>query len=162
MIISRLIIALVAIVVWLDGCASSQRFGRSTDTEGKSPPARVSKGEEHNDTPPSGRVLLTLEGVASYYAEEFHGKQTSNGETFDMHSLTAAHRTFPFDTMVRVTNLLNGKTVVVRINDRGPFVDGRMIDVSLAAAKELGLIATGTARVRLEVLQWGDGTLKHK
>jgi rare lipoprotein A len=106
---------------------------------------------------PTGKILLTLEGVASYYADQYHGRQTSNGEVFDMNALTAAHRTFPFGSMVRVTNLENRKSVVVRVNDRGPFVDGRIIDLSLAAAKELDLIQKGTARVRLEVLAWGDG-----
>jgi rare lipoprotein A len=106
---------------------------------------------------PTAKILLTLEGVASYYADQYHGRQTSNGEVFDMNALTAAHRTFPFGSMVRVTNLENRKSVVVRVNDRGPFVDGRIIDLSLAAAKELDLIQKGTARVRLEVLAWGDG-----
>jgi rare lipoprotein A len=74
-----------------------------------------------------------------------------------MNDVTAAHRTFPFGTRIKVTNLDNQKTVVVRVNDRGPFVDGRIIDLSLGAAKEVGLVQSGTARVRLEVLQWGDG-----
>ncbi len=106
------------------------------------------------------RVLLTLEGVASYYADDFHGKLTSNGEVFDMHGLTAAHRTLPFDSVVRVANLENNKSVVLRINDRGPFVDGRIIDLSLGAAKELDMVQKGTARVRIEVLEWGDGAYK--
>ena len=100
---------------------------------------------------------MTLEGVASYYADDFNGKLTSNGETFNMNDLTAANRTLPFGTRVRVTNLSNGKTVVVRVNDRGPYVEGRLIDLSLGAAKRIDLIQTGTARVKLEVLQWGDG-----
>jgi len=74
-----------------------------------------------------------------------------------MHSLTAAHKVFPFGTKVRVTNLDNGKAVIVRINDRGPFKEGRIIDLSLGAAQEIDLIQKGTARVRLEVLEWGDG-----
>lgn len=106
---------------------------------------------------PSGKALLMLEGVASYYADEFHGKLTSNGETFDMDGLTAAHRTFPFGTKVRVTNLENNKSVIVRVNDRGPFKEGRIIDLSRGAAKEIDLIRTGTARVKLEVLEWGLG-----
>ncbi len=96
-----------------------------------------------------------LMGVASYYADEFNGRTTANGETFDMNSLTAAHRTLPFNTILRVTNLENGKSVVVRVNDRGPFKDDRVIDLSLAAAKSIGLIANGTARVSLEVLELG-------
>jgi rare lipoprotein A len=105
----------------------------------------------------TGKILLTIEGVASYYADDFHGKKTSNGETYDMNALTAAHRTFPFGTKVRVTNLENNKSVVVRVNDRGPFKEGRIVDLSLGAAKAIDLIRTGTARVRLDVLDWGNG-----
>ncbi len=96
-----------------------------------------------------------LQGIASYYAEEFNGRTTSNGETYDMNALTAAHRTLPFNTRVRVTNLENGRTVVVRINDRGPFKDDRVIDLSLAAAKDIGMIANGTAPVTLEIIDLG-------
>lgn len=95
------------------------------------------------------------EGTASYYADEFHGRKTSNGEVFDMDSLTAAHRSLPFNTTVRVTNLNNNLSVVVRINDRGPFVEGRIIDLSLAGARAIGMIGTGTAPVRLEVIEFG-------
>ena len=97
-----------------------------------------------------------LEGVASYYGEEFHGRRTSNGETYDMNALTAAHPTLPFNTVVRVVNLDNNRSVKVRINDRGPFKDGRVIDLSLKAAKEIGLISNGTAPVRIEILQLGS------
>lgn len=100
-----------------------------------------------------------LEGVASYYADEFHGRKTSSGEEYDMHALTAAHRTLPFDTIVRVRNLENNRSVVVRINDRGPFKDDRVIDLSLEAAKRIGLIPNGTALVRLEVI---DSTSQSK
>lgn len=94
-----------------------------------------------------------LEGIASYYADEFHGRTTANGEIYDMHTLTAAHRTLPFNTKVRVINIENKKSVIVRVNDRGPFKDNRVIDVSLEAAKQLGLIANGTAQVKLETLE---------
>lgn len=151
---------ITALGLMLVGCASSPRFAtRST------PPAPRSEGTTEAAKPdetrptrnPSGKILLTLEGVASFYADDYHGRQTSNGEVFDMNDLTAAHRTFPFGTKVRVTNLENKKSVVVRVNDRGPFKEGRIIDLSLAAAKELDLIKTGTAKVKLEVLEWGDG-----
>jgi rare lipoprotein A len=145
----------------LAGCATSPRFAtRSTPSSTKEPASNQTPTAGESKTPrnPSGRILLTLEGVASYYADEFHGKQTSNGEIYDMNSLTAAHRTFPFGTKVRITNLENGKTVIVRVNDRGPFHEGRIIDLSLAAAKELDVVRSGTARVRIEVLEWGDGT----
>ncbi|MBM4162312.1 MAG: septal ring lytic transglycosylase RlpA family protein [Ignavibacteria bacterium] len=141
------------------GCSSSPRFAtreKSSQTN-ESTVAEDKKPEKPGPSATSGRVLLTLEGVASYYADDFHGKLTSNGEIFDMDALTAAHRTFPFGTMVRVTNLTNSKTVIVRVNDRGPFVEGRIIDLSRGAAKELDLVKAGTARVKLEVLEWGLG-----
>lgn len=92
-------------------------------------------------------------GSASYYASKFHGRRTASGEAFDNGAMTAAHRTLPFGSLVRVTNPANGRSVVVRINDRGPFTRGRMIDVSRAAADELGLVARGHATVELELLE---------
>lgn len=92
-------------------------------------------------------------GVASYYAQEFHGRVTSNGERFNMYSLTAAHQTLPYNTLVKVTNLDNNKSVVVRINDAGPFKDNRIIDLSKAAALKIGMVHPGTTMVRLEVLE---------
>jgi rare lipoprotein A len=94
----------------------------------------------------------TEEGNASWYGKPFNGRRASNGETYDMYKLTAAHRTLPFDTMVRVTNLNNGKSTTVRIIDRGPFVDNRVIDLSLAAAREIDSVGPGVVPVRLEVI----------
>lgn len=91
------------------------------------------------------------EGLASYYADSLHGNLTANGETYDRDAMTAAHRTLPFGTMVRVTNLDNGKSVTLRINDRGPFVPGRIIDVSRRAAETLGFVREGVVPVRVEV-----------
>jgi rare lipoprotein A len=91
-------------------------------------------------------------GVASWYGGEFHGRQTSSREVYDMNDMTAAHRTLPFGTYLMVTNLDNDRSAVVRINDRGPFVKGRIIDLSYAAARVLGIVGPGTARVRLDVL----------
>lgn len=93
-------------------------------------------------------------GIASWYGPGFHGKRTANGEIFDMYALTAAHKTLPFNTLVKVVDLDTGRWVVVRINDRGPFVPGRIIDLSYAAAKELGIVEKGLARVGLKVLRW--------
>lgn len=90
------------------------------------------------------------EGLASWYGVPFHGRRTANGEIYDMEKLTAAHRTLPFDTIVRVTNLKNGRATEVRVNDRGPFVEGRIIDLSLAAARQLDMVADGVVRVRLD------------
>ncbi|SEH15473.1 rare lipoprotein A [Sphingopyxis sp. YR583] len=91
-------------------------------------------------------------GMASYYGNELAGNRTASGERFDPAQLTAAHRTLPFGSMVRVTNTSNGDSVVVRINDRGPFSHGRVIDVSHAAAREIGMHRSGTARVKLALL----------
>jgi rare lipoprotein A len=95
---------------------------------------------------------FTQDGIASWYGPGFHGKKTASGETYDMYELTAAHNLLPLKTLVKVTNLANGKEMVVRINDRGPFVNDRMIDLSLAAARGLGVVKPGTAPVRLTVL----------
>ncbi|MFI8979008.1 septal ring lytic transglycosylase RlpA family protein [Ectopseudomonas khazarica] len=91
-------------------------------------------------------------GKASYYGQAHHGKRTASGERFDQHALTAAHRTLPFGTRVRVTNLNNERSVVVRINDRGPFVRGRIIDLSRAAAERLDMLRAGVVPVRLQAL----------
>jgi len=91
-------------------------------------------------------------GLASYYSQGHQGRHTASGEAFDMNAMTAAHRSLPFGTRVRVTNLANGRQAVVRINDRGPFRKGRIIDVSQAAARALGMVGRGVTRVRLEVI----------
>ncbi|WP_207883611.1 septal ring lytic transglycosylase RlpA family protein [Pseudomonas sp. 30_B] len=104
-----------------------------------------------SDSGVSGRGYRA-EGTASYYGKAHHGKRTASGERFNQHALTAAHRTLPFGTRVKVTNLNNGRSVVVRINDRGPFGRGRIIDLSKAAAEQLNMLRSGTAPVRLEGL----------
>jgi rare lipoprotein A len=96
-------------------------------------------------------------GVASWYGPGFHGKRTASGEIYDMYAMTAAHKTLPFGTIVKVVDLDTGRSVIVRINDRGPFVPGRIIDLSYAAAKELGMVEKGLARVGLKVLKWPQG-----
>ena len=106
--------------------------------------------------PDARRPEAELQGVASYYAEEFNGRKTASGETYDMNGFTAAHRSLPFGAKVRVRNLENNREVEVRINDRGPFKENRVIDLSFGAAKVLGLIARGTARVLIEVLDDGS------
>ncbi|PEN04945.1 septal ring lytic transglycosylase RlpA family lipoprotein [Longimonas halophila] len=98
----------------------------------------------------------TATGVASYYGDKFDGRTTANGETFDNNAYTAAHRTLPFGTRVRVTRTDTGAQVTVRINDRGPFVDGRIIDLSQRAARDINMIADGLAEVRIEVLGEGN------
>lgn len=97
-------------------------------------------------------VGTSYEGIASWYGPDFHGKKTSSGEVYDMYDLSAAHKTLPMNTMIRVTNKYNKKSIVVRVNDRGPFVEGRIVDLSFSAGKKIGLDKTGIAPVTLEVL----------
>jgi len=91
----------------------------------------------------------------------FHGKLTANGEIFDMYGVSAAHKEMPFNTIVRVTNEDNGKSLIIRINDRGPYVGNRILDCSFGAAKKLGFVGAGTAQVKIEVIEWGDGEYMH-
>lgn len=106
------------------------------------------------------KVGDTFDGIASWYGPDFHAKATSNGETYNMHAHTAAHKTFPMNTIVKVYNKDNGKTTVVRINDRGPFVEGRIIDLSNVAAHDIAMVGKGIANVRVEVVGFG-GDLVH-
>ena len=100
-------------------------------------------------------------GVSSYYGKAFHGKLTANGEIFDMYGVTAAHKTIPLNTVARVTNLANNKSLILRINDRGPYVAGRLLDCSYGAAKKLDFIGSGTTEVKIEVIEWGDNKYMH-
>ena len=100
----------------------------------------------------ASKIGSTETGIASWYGVPYHGRRSASGEIFDMEKLTAAHRALPFETWVEVTNLSNGKQVDVRITDRGPFVRGRIIDLSMAAARQIDMVRAGTARVRLKVI----------
>jgi rare lipoprotein A len=117
--------------------------------EAPSPPSSAPPAAERQPAIPGQYVE---EGVASWYGDPFNGRRTSNGEIYDMHQFTAAHRTLPFGAIVRVTNLRNGKQTEVRITDRGPFVANRVIDLSLSAAQAIEMVGPGTAPVRLEIL----------
>jgi len=98
-------------------------------------------------------------GVASYYARKFHGRPTASGEHYDENAMTAAHPHLPFGTLLKVKSLKNHRTVVVRVNDRGPFVKGRIVDVSRAAARRLGMLQDGLMRVEVTLAESGDGTI---
>ncbi len=112
-------------------------------------PGRAAAGRAAGGT--NGHVYDAV-GVASWYGGMFHGRTTASGEPYDMHAMTAAHPSLPFGTKVRVTNLENGRSVVLKINDRGPFAKRRIIDVSRHAAKHLGFLGAGLARVRVQVI----------
>ena len=137
----RLSLAITLVAILLAGCAHKKHARRPPP-----PPA------------PSAAPKLghTETGGASWYGHPYHGRRAANGEIYDMEKLTAAHRTLPFDTWLRVLNLDNSKTVEVRITDRGPFVEGRIIDLSHAAARAIDMLGPGTARVRLEVIRTPD------
>ncbi|MGA2810027.1 MAG: septal ring lytic transglycosylase RlpA family protein [Candidatus Acidiferrum sp.] len=114
--------------------------------------AAGAKAKRGKTAPPPAPVGYSEEGNASWYGVPFHGRHSSNGEIYDMYKLTAAHRTLPFDTVVRVTNVNNGKSAVVRITDRGPFVENRIIDLSFAAAQQIESVGPGVVPIRLEVI----------
>jgi len=126
----RLLTALAAVILSFAGCAKKK--------------PRIPA--------PAARVGSTQVGIASWYGHPYHGRRTASGEVYDMEKLTAAHRTLPFGVWVRIRNLSNGHSVEVRINDRGPFVEGRIVDLSRAAARAVQMIGPGTAKVRLEVI----------
>jgi rare lipoprotein A len=111
----------------------------------------------HPPYEPGKEIRYRETGIASWYGEDFHGRKTANGETYDMHAMTAAHRTLPFNTRVRVTNLDNGRKTELRINDRGPFVPGRIIDLSRSGAKEIEMLGPGTAKVLVEAVGFAPG-----
>jgi rare lipoprotein A len=141
----RRLAILIAAFAFLSACGHGK--AHASIPKSKTPTAKVSGAD--------------LEGVASYYAEPYNGRRTANGEIFDSYNaMTAAHKTLPFNTVVRVKNLNNGEEVDVRINDRGPFVKGRVIDLSLAAAKEIDLVRAGVAPVKLKILKDGSPTTR--
>lgn len=153
------LIALFILISFLSACSFGVPIGASktdstkANTKGtpyKKPSSYIVFGKQYT-------VLKSSEGyvkrgVASWYGKKFHGRNTSNGETYDMFAMTAAHKTLPLPTKVSVKNLSNGKSIIVNVNDRGPFINGRLIDLSYAAAKKLGIIEKGTANVEVRAL----------
>ncbi len=157
--------AIALAALWLTACQSSAPPAASAPQAGNSGQTR---GSNDNKTRPYvvlGRRYVPLlsadgyheRGVASWYGPNFHGRPTANGERFDMDAMTAAHKTLPLPTYAEVTNLRNGKRVVVRINDRGPFVDNRLIDLSRAAARALDMVGPGTTLVDVRVVPGPGG-----
>jgi len=155
--VRRLALAVI-VLVSLTACGKKVRVASAP-----APSPRTSTAPAPNRPPEVSRPASPddseLRGIASYYAEPFQGRRTANGEVFDSYEqMTAAHRTLPFNTVVKVTNRNNGRDVEVRINDRGPFVDGRVIDLSLKAARELDMVRSGVAPVQLEIVRQGTPT----
>ena len=128
------------------GCAPHPRFRDEPVKRRKS--ETVKKTRYHKGQ--------TLRGKASYYGPKFHGRKTSNGEVFDMNAMTAAHKSMPFGTILEVTNSNNGKSCRVRINDRGPFIPGRIIDLSMGAAQSIDMVGDGVVEVEIRIISLGD------
>ena len=150
---SRAAALVLAFVAISSGCAHRRRppvtVARPTPVP-SAPRTRPSAPTTPAPGPKTAPIIQGETGIASWYGHPFHGRRTANGEVYNMHEMTAAHRTLPFNTMVRVHNLENGRDVEVRITDRGPFVEGRIIDLSFVSAQAMGM--PGTALVRLEIL----------
>ena len=137
-------------------CSASPRY-----KSGSNKVPSITKKQNKNTQSTFNKSKKVFRGISSYYGPKFHGKLTANGEIFDMYGVTAAHKNIPFNTTVRVTNENNGKSLLIRINDRGPYVANRILDCSYGAAKKLGFIGEGTTPVKIEVIEWGDGKYMH-
>ncbi len=159
-------ISLLIVLLLVSACASAPKYRpghtprpeRTADPEASNRPPRttrpptVTSGRRVPDGPERWGDHV-LRGMSSWYGQDFHGRPTANGETFDMYKLTAAHRTLPLGTRARIWNVENGLSCVVKINDRGPFIEGRILDLSYAAALELQFAAKGLALVQIEILE---------
>ena len=152
----KILITLLLIAILLS-CSSAPRFNsKQVEKFEKRNRTFFSSNETQIDTFYNlSNSVETVVGLASFYADDFDGKMTANGEIYNMYELTAAHKTYPFNTMIRVTNLANNKTVIVRVNDRGPVPENRIIDLSLGAAIQLGMDNAGVQEVRLEIIEFG-------
>jgi rare lipoprotein A len=155
--------SLIFILFFIAGCASQEPYYdvkvMDSPTKSHLPPTQKPysvNGQVYQPIPSSQGFVE--EGTASWYGQDFHGRKTSNGETYDMYAMTAAHKTLPMNVHLKVTNLNNDRFIIVRINDRGPFVKNRVIDLSYAAAKELEIVTPGTAPVRIEALGYRTKT----
>jgi len=145
----------------LAGCSPAARFTGTASVVAPKKEAAVEKDiaekEETSAAAENNEALEVEIGIASYYADEFNGRPTATGEIYDMNGISAAHPFHPLGTIARVTNLVNNKSIVLEINDRMPYREDRIIDLSLGAAKELDMLIAGIQKVKIEVLKWGTG-----
>ena len=160
-------IFLYILVFCIYECTASPRYSSGTSPKKnkvtkkvKTNSSRYSSGSSSEQSQAASKKDV-FRGVSSYYGPNFHGKLTANGEVFDMYGVTAAHKELPFNTVVRVTNLDNDKALILRINDRGPYIGKRILDCSYGAAKKLDFMAKGTANVEIRVIELGDGVYMH-
>jgi rare lipoprotein A len=150
---SPTLLILVLIPLLILGCAPARpRTSRAPVPPPTAPPAEPAPASRPAPVSPVARGSYVEEGLSSWYGAPFHGRRAANGEVYDMYKLSAAHRTLPLNSIVRVTSLQNGRSTEVRITDRGPFIEGRILDLSLAAARELDMVSAGVVPVRIELL----------
>lgn len=146
-----------SVAMLMGGCVPIRQYvGGGHSSGAKAPAGSTAVFESPDDYKNAGKDAWKdeMEGVASWYGEDFNGRLTASGEVYDMYQMTAAHKTLPLGTVVKVTNEDNGKTIEVRINDRGPYVKGRIIDLSRTAGRAIGMRDVGTANVKLEIVRW--------
>ena len=151
--ILKIILAAASISLLINACASAPRFTSEKnriENSGENVFEDISQYENY-------KVLETQIGTASFYADKYHGKITYGGDVYDMNGVSAAHPTYPMNTIIRVTNLENEKSIILRINDKMPQWPDRIIDLSLGAARELDFVGNGLVKVKIEVLEWGNG-----
>ena len=153
----RISIFILLLFFLIESCSPSPRYSSKSKSNVSSSKKIVKKNKKKTFN--KNKKIFT--GVSSYYGPKFHGKLTANGEVYDMYGVTAAHKEIPLNTVARVTNLDNGKSLILRINDRGPYIDGRILDCSYGAAKKLDFLTEGTANVKIEVIEWGDNKYMH-
>lgn len=142
-------------ILFVTACSSVPRFTSSNEKPEKKIEIKEITKDENLNSYNNYSVLETVTGIASYYADKYHGRLTSNGETYNMYGITAAHPTYPHNTIIRVTNLSNNKSTIIRINDRMPQHPNRIIDLSYGTALELDMVEAGIVEVKLEILEWG-------
>ena len=145
------------IVLVLISCTAAPRYNLNSKNNNSSKTYKPKKTNEES----INRNKMEYKGVSSWYGKDFHGNLTANGEVYDMYGITAAHKEFPLNTWARVTNLANDKSIILRINDRGPYVGDRILDCSYGAAKKLGFLEQGTTNVKINIIEWGDGEYMH-
>jgi len=148
---------LIVIPFFLISCTSTLRYTKESKsipplTPASTNPVKINEAAKYAEM----EAIESSIETASFYSDEFNGRKTANGEIFNMNDLTAAHISYPFNTICRVTNLKNQKSVIVRINDRKPDTNGRAIDLSLRAAREIEMIVDGLTTVKIEILEWGE------
>ncbi|MBN2279555.1 MAG: septal ring lytic transglycosylase RlpA family protein [Candidatus Marinimicrobia bacterium] len=160
------LLIITALFIFIFNCASSPRYhtGGAVRSEKKttlpvsSPSRRIALDEVDQSNVPLMTIQKSKSAVltSSYYGDDFHGRKTASGEIFNMYEKTAAHKELPLGTILNVTYLKTGKSVIVKVNDRGPYIEGRDLDLSYGAAKKIGLVAEGVGKVKVTVIQWGE------